>query len=175
MTTRSSLSSLAKLLFLAILAAALLGTGCGDDDSSAKNGDTEIVVEAGSLSKPQFIEKADEICRKGRERFEAEIEKLLQGAPELTTPSQQENAVKAVLEGSYIPNWEKQLDEISSLGAPSKDKEEVEAILEAIVVALEKAGQHPVAFVGAETYDFQPFREPIRLARAYGMKTCGRT
>ncbi len=174
MITRSSLSNLAKLLFLAALAAAL-GTGCGDDDSSAENGDTEIVVEAGSLSKAQFIEKADEICQQGRKRFEAEIEKLLQLAPELTTPSQQENAIKAVLEGSYIPNWEKQIDEISSLGAPSRDTDEVAAILEAIVVALEKARQHPVAFVGAETYAFQPFREPLKLARAYGMKTCGRT
>jgi hypothetical protein len=147
------------------VAAAILAGGCGGGGDSSG----AVEVQTGSLSKAEFIEKADAVCTKNQERTGRELVGYLDKHHiRLTGPLPK--AVAAGLLGSVIePTYRREITEISELGAPDKDAEKVAAMLEAIEAGLAKAQRDPAgAFSRSELVP-----SAGELARAYGLTECG--
>lgn len=158
-----------SLVFLA-LAVFLLASGCGDDTNSEGSGSTEIAVETGSLPKAQFIKRADTICgeavRKVRFALRVFLVKTLKAK---STVAERPAELSQVINMVLAPTFEKQIDEVSSLGAPAGDEEKVSAILEAIQQSLVKAKEDPLEFIE----NANSFAKPTQLGEAYGFTWCG--
>jgi hypothetical protein len=151
-------------LIATVIAAALLVIGCGGG-----SGDSSSVS---SLSKKEFIVKADAICRKGNERMQAELFKVLRKnrvGGKLTKPSLADNEkfIAAVL----IPDLKQEISELKALGVPEGDEERVDAIVAALEEGLETAEENPET-VAAGSSDMV-FGIASRLAGEYGLEVCG--
>jgi hypothetical protein len=150
-------------LIAAVIVAALLVAGCGGSDDSS-GGE--------SISKEEFIAKADAICKEGNERMEKELFKFLRqnrtgGSLRKPSVEQNEKFIVAVL----IPNLRREIDEIKALGVPDGDDERVDAIIAALEEGLETAEDN-TATVAAGTSDIV-FGIASRLAGEYGAEVCG--
>jgi hypothetical protein len=145
--------------------AILLAGGCGDDESaSGTNGGGEVTVKTGSLSKAEFVERADRLCEETENRFRREYEAFVKASVQRGGSGDPEKMVKTIL----IPSFEGLIDEISSIGAPRDDEDEVAAFLDALQRRLDELGEQPSEILEA----FSPFPEPVKLANAYGMTGC---
>jgi predicted small secreted protein len=150
-------------LIAAVVAAAILVAGCGGgDDSSA----------SGSISKEEFITKADAICKASSKRMEKELFEFLRknrGGGTLRKPSveQNEKFIVTVL----IPNLEQEIKELKALGIPDGDDEKVDAMIAALEEGQETA-ENQTATVAAGTSDMV-FGIASRIAAEYGLQTCG--
>jgi hypothetical protein len=159
------LSTRAFVLGVAIAVAAL-ATGCGSSGSGGSTesvGSGEITVETGSLSKADFITRADAICAQSRTELEHKYGAILK-----VNGSSQGGVADEIVNEALVPAYEQQIDEISALGAPSGDEKEVTAYLEAIQLGLEEAQANPAKTVQRLT----PFGKAIIRAKAYGLKGC---
>lgn len=150
------------LLFAAVLALAAIGAGCGSSDDS-----TETAEETVVLSKAEFIEQGDQICKEAEEGSEAEAEEFAEENDFVLENASEEQLEEAVAE-VLVPALDRQVEEIDALGAPEGDEEEVEAI----VVALEDASAE-VADDPSLAFEGEPLKEATRLADDYGFKVCG--
>ncbi len=136
----------------------------------------EIDVDTGSLSKTQFVAQASKICRARMNEVDRKFAAYLKGNPDIGSLSRAEQAEKAeeIVETIYLPEHDRRIDEVASLGAPSGDEEQVAAILEALEKGLAKAEEDPLKFVQALSPKYRPFAQAERLAAAYGVALCGR-
>jgi hypothetical protein len=165
------------LLLVTVLAAALIAAGCGDDDedtttaaTTTETGATGATGAAGGepLSKPEFVRRADEICREGDRRIDQEAEDFFGGLEQDPGSAELEEFASEVV----IPNIQQQLDDIRSLTPPEGDEDEVSAILDAAQEGLDELEADP------SSIDEGPdaggaFAEANRLAQDYGLKECG--
>ena len=153
----------AALLLLVVTAMAVVG--CGDDsDSDAADGS----IETSSLSKAQFVKRANAICVKGNKKVVARLGAYLgknaskkQGEEELNA-----DAAKAVI----VPEIESQIEEIRALGAPSGDEEQIEAFLVAQQEALDSLSSAKRVSFTEELN--KTFEEAGDLAVEYGISNC---
>jgi hypothetical protein len=155
-----AITAFAVLLVLGIVVA-----GCGGGGST----DTDTGLSA-TLTKPEFTSEADAICKAGNESAAREAEEFAEENnidTKKATSAQQEEVVRQVV----APNIREQGEEISELPAPSGDEEKVQAILSAIESGAEEAEESPKLLV--ENKGGGPFAQADKLAREYGMKTCG--
>lgn len=164
---RYRLSTAGFQFIIAAVAALLAVSGCGDSTNSEGGGGTAIKVETGSLTKAQFIKRADAICRKGTDEAIRGYKAYLQR----TEPSRAKARAEApeFVNTVLVPAFEKQIDQVSSLGAPSADKKEIAAVLEALKIGLGNAREDPWKYVSS----LNPFAKASRLGRAYGFDVCG--
>ena len=145
----------------------LLIAGCGSADSGGDN--DQVTIESGSLSKKEFIEKADAICRarvsEAHEEFEAFVERK-----KVATASSAEQAVLATeaIDTIIRPPLEKQISEIRDIGAPVGDEDQVAGILTAIQKALDEGQTDPTGIIGGSS-----FARSSTLAQKYGFAVCG--
>ena len=147
-------------LIVAVIAA-LLVAGCGGGgDSSGSSAD--------SISKEEFVAKADAICKDGTERLQAAIGRILKDQPNITKVSQaeQEKIVTTVL----VPNVSKEVKELRALGAPDGDEERVDAMVTALEEGVETAERDPQAVTKSSD---AIFGIASRIAGEYGLTTCG--
>lgn len=154
------MSNRAITLFVGVfMTVALVATGCGDDGDD------------GSLTKAEFVKKANAICTAGNEEIEKGVESFAKenspGGGRLTDAQLAEGAEEFV-----IPSVRKQVDKIAALGTPSEDGEQAEEIVEAAEEALEEVEDEPALAV-PQTGDPNPFAEANRMAREYGLTVCG--
>jgi hypothetical protein len=151
------------VLLCGIGALALLAAGCG--------GGGDGTTSTASLTKAEFIKKADEICESAEEKIEREFESFAKehNLSEKQPPSSKESAEAA--ETILLPNIEGQIEDIRALGAPSGEEQEVEELLTAVEAGVEKGKQDPVAFIEEEGGD--PLNKADKMAREYGLKVCG--
>jgi hypothetical protein len=146
----------------AMIAASLLaGCGGGGDDASGS-----------SISKAEFIAKADAICKQSNKRMESEIFKYLRTnrvKGSLRKPSLEDNEkfIVAVL----IPNLKREIKELKALGVPAGDEEKVNAMIAALEEGLQTAEDDTKSVAGG-TSDIV-FGIASRLAGEYGLETCG--
>ena len=150
-------------LIAAVVAITMLVAGCGGG-SDASSG--------GSISKEEFIAKADAICKKGNKRMEAELFKFLRksrSGGSLTKPSVEDNEKFIVT--VLIPSLKQEISELKELGVPEGDEEKVDAMIAALEEGLETAEDDPET-VAAGTADIV-FGIASRLAGEYGIETCG--
>ena len=150
-------------LIAVVIAAAMLVAGCGGGGDSSGSG---------SISKEEFIAKADAICKKSNKQMEAEIFKYLRQnrvKGSLRKPSVEDN--EKFIEAVLIPNLEREIKELKALGVPSGDEEKVDAMISALEEGLETAKNEPET-VAAGSSDII-FGIASRLAGEYGLETCG--
>ena len=150
-------------LIAAAAVAALLLVGCGGDDESSANG---------SISKAEFIAKADAICKQSNKRMEKELFLFLRknrtgGSLRKPSVEQNEKFILTVL----IPNLKQEIEELKELGVPEGDEEKIEAMIAALEEGLETA-EDETETVAAGTADIV-FGIASRLAGEYGLQTCG--
>lgn len=152
-------------LLCAVLAALLfVAAGCGGGSS-----DPGVEVQTGSLSKAEFIEKADAICAAARTEFLAKYTSFLEAhKAEATDPKKQEALLGEVLESVLGPNVEGQIEKISNLGAPAGYAPEVKAFLLELQERLDEAQEDPTGLTSSAT----PFKKAEDAAKRAGMKGC---
>jgi hypothetical protein len=148
---------------LSILAAAamisLAGFGCGEDAS----GTSETPA---SLTKPQFLERADKICQRGLEGKDAAVRAGLKKL----SPSEIANPSKKRLEElgeSIVAPIERLTTELRELPAPAKDEAAVQGIIAKLEAGLKKTEADPGSLAQSD-----PFANAADAARAYGLKAC---
>lgn len=133
------------------VAAALIVAGCGGggDDSSTS-----------SLSKSEWIAKADAICQQGNQEIEQAARQQF-GNQKPTAADVQQFATQTAL-----PNTQSQIDKIKALGASSGDEDQVNKFLGAVQADIDKAK-------AAGDMENSTFADANALARQYGLKVCG--
>ena len=148
-----------------IAVAALVGAGCGGDDETSGGGET--------LTKQEWIAKADAICADAQER----IQKLGDPGADLGKLAELTGDAKEIIE-----------DEVAAmrdLKPPTGDEQQIDAMLaqvekgsEAFEALIEAASSGDIAKlqeITAEGSDFsKASAEADRLAKEYGLTKCGR-
>lgn len=155
------------LLAISALAVLLAVTGCGSSGSDDTT--VAVAVQTGSLSKAEFIKKADAICEAARTEFLAKFKSFANAhVAEFSDPKQREAAFTKVLESNLNPNIEDQIEQISKLGAPGSYAPEVEAFLMALQKRLAKAEEDPLSLISTP----YPFKKAEEVAKKAGMQGC---
>ncbi|HEX3324204.1 MAG TPA: hypothetical protein VHR65_03570 [Solirubrobacterales bacterium] len=150
-------------MVIATLAALLLAIGCGSSNGG------EITVQTGSLSKAEFIEKADAICKAARTEFLAKYTSFVQTHKSDIGKAQKEAALRSeALETIISPNFEGEIDQISKLGAPSDYAPEAASFLNTLQQRLDEVHEDP-AELNATLY---PFKKAENVAKAAGLEVC---
>jgi hypothetical protein len=136
---------------VAVLAAGAIATGCGssDDDTSTA-----------SLTKAEWIAKADAICQQGNQEINQAAKQQF-GNQKPTAAEVQQFAT-----GTALPNTQSQVDQIKALGAPSGDEDQVNKILDTVQADIDKAK-------AAGDIENSTFADGNALAKQYGLKVCG--
>lgn len=178
----------ALAIALALVALAMLATGCGGGSSSNSNNDgsTEASSQGGakgsnrsSSSPPStqaFIKQADSICAEAKERIETEFKAFLKekGIKELGEKgeSPKEAAAHSIeaIEAVGIPQLQRQLRELKALEAPAEIEGKVTAYLDAVEEELEGGEKNPEALAGPAE---KVFPKSDAAAKKVGFKVCG--
>ena len=145
------------LVAIGVLAAAMIGAGCGGSD------DPEI-------TKAEFIKEVDAVCAKGNKQIETKFIDYVQSTGFKVGQQPSEKQLEELLETLLIPTVEQETEEIEDLGMPKGDEQEVEALLAAIEEGREKAEEDPKSVI-LETG--VAFAKADELAKKYGLKVCG--
>jgi hypothetical protein len=147
----------------ATIAALLLATGCGGSS------DPEVTVQTGSLSKAEFVKKADTICEAARGEFLAKYESFFRAhESDFGDKKKEEAFLSDMLETLLAPNVEGQVKKISSLGAPKAYAPEVASFLNELEKRVEEGRDDPFGLT-ATPY---PFKKAENVAAKVGMKGC---
>jgi hypothetical protein len=141
-----------KIIYLII---ALLvfssSTGCGDS--------------ALTLTKAEFAEKANAICRRGSKEVQDKFAELVQS--EAPKSKAKAAALKLVNDVMIVAN-QKKIDEIATLEVPKDDEHQVDAILAAMQKGIDTAKKEPLRFLRTES----SLRRAHKMAETYGLSAC---
>jgi len=160
---RYFLSIKAFLVLAATLAVVVVAGGCGGASAD------EITVQTGSLSKAEFIKRANAICEAVRSRFLREYVALYEQKKPKLTGAAPGVWLSEVVDAVLLPNYEQRMiDEISALGAPASEEKEVASFLNSLQQRLDEVHQNPVEL----TKSPYPFAKPARVAKKYGLTGC---
>jgi hypothetical protein len=148
---RNSFPAVAGLLVIGALAA-----GCGSSNDNS-------TTSTASLTKAEWIAKADAICKAGNAKQNAAEQQTFKQKP---TQAQ----IQQFTTDTLLPNIQQQVNSIKALGTPSEQGAQANAVL--------ASAQHAIDAVKADPSSLSqnnnnPFEETNKLAQAYGMKVCG--
>jgi hypothetical protein len=143
-----------KAIVAAVIAVAVVGAGCGEEDSEP-------------LTKAAFVKQADAICTKSNDKARKEFAAFLKGDD--LAKAGKDRGKQIALE-VLLPNMESETEELRELEPPSRDEAEIEAMLDALDEAVEEVRQDPDLLFEANT---RPLAKANRLAEAYGLEVCG--
>ena len=133
----------------ALLATGLMVTGCGGDDDE--------------LTKAEFVEQANAICKAGNKKIDAAAEEALNPNKRPSNAQLEEFATETV-----IPNIQGQVDDVRELEPPSEDQEQIDEFLESAQGEIDRLEENPSGLFTDES----SFVETNQLARAYGLDEC---
>jgi hypothetical protein len=157
----------ASLVALAIIALTgiLIVAGCG---SSSGDGTQGRMSADSTLTKAQFIKRADAICRRTDTVQKEQLAAYEKAHPKLVLAGPPgEKAVKAVL----LPPIGTELQQIAALEAPGETQAQLAPIYRGWTAALRVVQRKPVLIMG---FGEGPFTQPDRLAAAFGFKDCAK-
>ncbi|WP_232681220.1 hypothetical protein [Nocardioides sp. R-C-SC26] len=143
---RATASAGALVLALALAA-------CGSDDSDGDNGESE---ETSSISKADFVEKANAICEAGDEKEE-----------DFAEPTTEDEAIDLV-RNDVLPNISDQIQQIRDLGFPEGDEDLLGGILDDADAIIAEIDADPIAALQQEN----PFAEVGEAMNEYGITEC---
>ncbi len=147
----------------ATIAALLFAIGCGSSS------DAEVAVQTGSLSKAEFIEKADAICQTTRDEFLTKYTAFFKAHKSDFGNKQKEKALLGeMVETLLTAHVEGKIDQISKLGAPDDFAPEATAFLDALQTRLGEVRENPVELTATS----DPFIKAEEAARKAGMDGC---
>jgi hypothetical protein len=135
------------LALAATVAAGPALVACGSDDE---------------LTKGQFIEQADAICKKGNKQIDAAAQEVF------TSNQQPSNAqLEQFATETLIPNIQRQVDDVRALDEPSEDEDRVNEFLDSAQRELDKGRDDPLYMTSEES-----FSEANALGQQYGFEVC---
>jgi hypothetical protein len=141
------------VLFILGIAALLVGCGGSAETTS-------------SMTKAQFIQRADAIC----EQADKEQEELLQEFASLNSEGVTSKAAQTeIVEVVGLPPLKAQTDAISELDSPEGDEGQVEELAAGFEDALAEAEEDPLRMTKEPN---GPYASVNKLAAAYGLKAC---
>jgi hypothetical protein len=151
------------------LAAVVAGCGDSDDSASGSNQTKTVSVTTSSLSKAEFIKRANAACGRAEATLVPKLERFaLEHQSERTSPRvKQAKAAKAVL----IPVAEAQIDAIRKLGAPKGDEAQIETILTAQQRGIDELKEVKRIEPGTFAQDY--FIEGVKKFKTYKLVDCG--
>jgi hypothetical protein len=142
---------LAATLAIAVALIAGVAAGCG-----SSNSDT---TSTAAISKPEFLAKANAICKTGDAKQTAAQEALGKN------PTQAE--ISNYTTNTLIPNVQAQIDQVKALGAPSGDEAKVNSMLALAQADLNKIKANPALInQGDQFVNFE------KVAHPYGLTSC---
>lgn len=145
------IAMLAGLVAIAVIAA---GCGGGSNDS---------------LTKAEYVEQGDAICKKGNTEIENDVQAYAK-QHNISLESKPTEAQFAELsENVVIPGVRNQLDGLRGLTPPSNDEDAANELLDALDEGLEKGEEDPAAFVTSG----DPLAKANKMAKEFGFKKCG--
>lgn len=152
---------------LALLAAAALLLACGGgDDEATTTGATDATGASGdTLTKQQFITRADEICAAGDEEI------ISAGRAEFGNQAPQGEELAQFVDDVVVPSTQRQHDQIAALPVPEGEEQSVDQLLTALQQGIDSLESDPEQLVQSSGDD--PFEEASRLAREFGLTDCG--
>lgn len=156
---------MSKLLIAAVAAAVLaaLVIGCGGGDETTDEATDETVT----LTKAEFIEQGDAICKEGNKQSEKEAEEFAEENDFTLEEASEEQLEEAVTE-VLVSSLSRQAEELDALGAPEGDEDQVEAIVVSLEGAVEEIEDDP-----SLVFQNEVLKEPSKLADDYGFEVCG--
>lgn len=150
---------------VALLAvAAIVASGCGGDSSAS----TGVEVKTGSLSKADFVRRANTICESVRTQFLNEYTTFYKQ----NEPKDESEALKVLTEATdelIVPNYEKRMvSQIASLGAPEEMVSGVTEFLETVKQQIGEFQDEPKIL----TRTAFPFKRSSQAAADAGLEGC---
>lgn len=152
----------ARTVLIALLAATLALAACGEDESGGSDE---------TISKDEFIERADQICAESGDA-QAEIQAELEAA---TSPDEAAAAYEELADVAQSVN-----DEIDALGRPEGDEEliddlaaqqdELVTMVRDLAAAIREQDQAAVESIGAELDALSA--ETGEISERYGLEVC---
>ena len=136
------------------LVAAGAGAGCGGDDDEE------------ALSKAEFIEQGDAICKKAAAEGEKEADAMFADLGPNEEPSDEQ--LTTFVEDVLKPNVEGQLNDLRDLTPPEEDEDTVNAVYEKVETGLAKLEDDPKTILSDE----DPLSDANQAAEDYGFKEC---
>jgi hypothetical protein len=147
----------AFVLVVAALAAALVVSmvGCGSDSSTA------------SVTKAEFIKKAEAACEKGEERIQKDFAAFVKKHENVKNPTKADYA--ELVDEVMTHNIDEEIDQIQAIGAPSGEEDRVNAIITAREESVKTAEGQPELVIKESK---KVFGKASSLAKAYGLQAC---
>lgn len=144
------------------------GEGSGSGESTSAGG--KAAGQAAPLSKAQFIQRADAICKKDLSEYSRKAFAYIEANNlQSASKSEQRAALTEIVHSILIPNLERQIARIRALPAPEGDEAEVASILAAMEKEIAKGAHEAPRLLNSAT----PLGEATKSAEAYGFTACG--
>lgn len=136
---------------VAVIAAALAWIGCGSSGS-----------DEGSLTKADFIRKADAVCSEWQQ---ARDQRYTAAASKFGNLNNKANKEKAIL--YILAPYEVAVEGLGEITPPAGEEDKVDGVVKAMEEAMAQTRKNPVA-----ASEEAPFDKPNKLAESYGLEEC---
>lgn len=150
---------------LAVAFVAALLSACG----GGSGGDGTGSDGTASISDAAFVKQANAICEKGKKVGLKKLQRYMQ-AHEDSGKSTATRLAEA-LQSAFLPQIQKQVDEIRALDIPRKDEKQVEAVLTALEEAVAAKRDKPASAASGPQLS-RRFKQASKLAREAGLTAC---
>lgn len=151
-----------KTPLVTLVALVALIAGCGGDDKTTSD-------ETKTVSKTEFIEQGDGICKRSIKRIEIESEEFAEDHNfTLKNDHLRKNQLEELYAEVLAPSLNRQADELDALRAPKGDEQQVEEIVVSLQSVAGEIEEDPSRAIPDGVMD-----EPHELAADYGFKVCG--
>lgn len=175
-----------RLVPLVVVALVVLA-GCGSSSPSGSSATDAAAGGGGSLTKAEFVVKADALCEASKVKQEPLRKKL----EEVTLRAREEEQGEGITDGTrrelaqtlgqIVAMAEASQSEVRALGVPKGDAGQLEAIFQKTDAAFEASLAYGAALESHEDANAQAIaekanaitRETAALAGQYGFKVCG--
>jgi hypothetical protein len=147
---------------LAVVAASVAGCGGGGDSS------TGIAVTPGSLSKAEFVKRANQICKAGIAKSQTQAVAFVKEHKLLEGPHITREEAASIIDSVWRPIYLQEAREIAALGPPKSDVSSVAEIVAAIEADIEADKANPLKVV--QSGKIVPTAK--QKAEAYGLALC---
>jgi hypothetical protein len=166
------LKSLARLLALTAISAALVAAGCGDDDGEPTGSTTTAAGDASGGTESESIEawreRADQICAKGNAALTRAATQAFGGQQ----PSQTQ--AEAFASDVAVPSFQQQHDAIAALPKPEAEAEKIDAMLSSLQTGINQVTEDPGALLpNGDSSSAPAIGEATSQAQELGLKECG--